>query len=48
MIFDNQNALGTDGRALGGDLLANGDLRHLMGQADRRHVLGASRGGGAP
>ena len=30
VIFDNQNALGTDGRALGADLMANGDLSHLV------------------
>lgn len=30
VIFDNQNAFGTDGRALGADLLANGDLSHLV------------------
>ena len=30
VIFDNQNALGTDGRALAADVLANGDLRHLV------------------
>ncbi len=30
VIFDNQNAFGTDGRALGADLIANGDLSHLV------------------
>lgn len=30
VIFDNQNAFGTDGRALGADLLANGNLSHLV------------------
>lgn len=30
VIFDNQNVFGTDGRALGADLIANGDLSHLV------------------
>ncbi|MEZ5381851.1 MAG: hypothetical protein R2754_08665 [Microthrixaceae bacterium] len=30
VIFDNQNCFGTDGRALGADLMANGNLSHLV------------------
>lgn len=30
VIFDNQNAIGTDGRAFGADLVANGDLSHIV------------------